>query len=441
MKRRHFVQASVATTMAGPMVLGASANERTRKPATLGGTPVRDKPFQSWPKVAQGDEDLWLDVLHQKAWCRLDGNVANQFEQAYARALGVKDCIAVNSGTHSLYACCKAMDIGPGDEVLVPPYTFVATVNVPLLCYALPVYVDTDRDTFQMDPAKIEEKITERTRAIMPVHLGGNVCDMDAINAIARKHNLYVLEDACQAHYAEWKHKRVGGWGDAGCFSFQVTKNLSSGEGGAVTSNNMELMDRVYSFHSNGRERQNTYGFSYLNNGTNMRMTEFQAALLLRGLTRIERQANTRARNAAYLKQLLADVPGIHVAKEYAGTTMNAYHLFMFRYDADAFDGLPRETFLAALQREGIPCSSGYSPLNKEPFFERTLRTRGFETVYGKETIDAAIANTECPENDKLCSEAVWLLQFMMLGDHSDMEQIADAIRKIQRNAGAIKQA
>lgn len=438
--RRTFIQASASAGLAGPMIFTASASEEG-VPAALGGSPVRSQPWESWPKIMEGDEEMWLDVLRQKGWCRLNGDVATEFEKAYAEHMGVKECIAVANGTSALFASINALGIGAGDEVLVPSYTFVATVNVPLLNFALPVFVDTDRNTFQMDPNKIEERITEHTKAIMPVHLGGNVADMDAILEIAKKHNLPVIEDACQSHWAEWRGKKVGSLGDTGCFSFQVTKNLSAGEGGAVISDNEELMDRVYSFHTNGRERTDRYGYGYIHNGTNIRMTEFQAALLLRGLDRLGEQAERRARNADYLTRQLREIEGIHPAEMYEGTTLNAYHLYMLRYDPAAFAGLSRDRFINALRREGITSGSGYSPLNKEPFLKETLYSRGFENVYSKERLDAYFAENNCPENDRLCGEAVWFFQFMFLGDESDMDQIATAIRKIQRHAQALADA
>jgi dTDP-4-amino-4,6-dideoxygalactose transaminase len=394
-------------------------------PALLGGTPVRDTSFPSWPRISRLHRQHWKEVLDAKGWCRLNGDFATRFEKAYAEMNGAKECLAVNSGTSSLYCSLNALGVGPGDEVLVPPYTFV----------------DTDRNTFQIDAQKLEDKITKRTKCILPVHLGGNVADMDTIMAVAKKHNLYVIEDACQSHLAEWKGKNAGSIGDTGCFSFQVTKNLSSGEGGALLSSNQDVMDRCYSFHSNGRERNNTYGFQYSNNGANIRMTEFQASLLLSGLDTLDQQSTKRSENAAYLDKLLSDVEGLTPASQYEGTTRNAYHLYMMRYDPSAFKGLPREKFLAALQAEGIPCASGYSPLNKEPFFEKTLHSNAYSAIYEKDYLDKVIKESACPENDILCEEAVWFFQFMLLSNKKAMEDIAAAVKKIQANAEALMKA
>ncbi len=435
--RRSAVSAALAAG-AAPIAL-ASSNKNT--PAALGGSPVRKAKFDAWPQIHANDKAVWKNVLEQKGWCRLNGDSVNQFETSFAQLLGVDDCIATSSGTTALFCSLNALGVGPGDEVIVPPYTFVATVNVILLQHAVPVFVDTDRETFQIDAQKIEAAITERTKCIMPVHLGGYPADMDSILAIGKKHNIPVLEDACQAHLAEWRGTKVGAVGDLGCFSFQVTKNLSGGEGGAITGANEPLMDRCYSFHSNGRERKNTYGFRYLHNGVNARMTEFQGALLTAQMTRIEDQAKRRNENAAYLTSLLEPISGIHPAKLYDGVTQGAYHLYMLRYDPDEFSGLSRDKFKAALQKEGIPCSTGYSPLNQEPFLDETLHSTGYQTIYGKQYIDDWFQNNQLPENDKLCGEAIWFLQFMMLGPKSDMEQIAVAIRKIQQHSAALANA
>jgi dTDP-4-amino-4,6-dideoxygalactose transaminase len=304
---------------------------------------------------------------------------------------------------------------------------------------ALPVFVDTDPRTFQIDATKIEAALTQRTVAILPVHLGGNVSDMDAIAAIAAKRKVAVVEDACQAHLAEWKRKKAGTLGALGCFSFQASKNLNSGEGGAVLTNDDSVIDRCYAFHNNGRGRTTPgYDFSYTGRGLNLRLTEFQAALLLTQMTRLEAQAKIREKNAAHLTKQLKEIPGITPATHYEGCTRNAYHLYMFRYDASQFAGLSRAKFLKALAAEGVPASPGYSPLNKEPLLENTIASRGYKRIYDEATLKAWRERNACPANDRLCSEAVWFTQTMLLGPSSDMDQIATAIRKIQANAAEV---
>ena len=442
--RRGFIAAATATaTAAGAGLSFGGSSSAAEKPALLGGKRVRTKPFPSWPKMDKLEDESILRVLRSGHWFRGDSQQVTRFEQAYAKLTGAKHCVATANGTAALVASLGALGIGPGDEVIVPPYTFVATVTSVLMHYALPVFVDSDPDTFQIDPRKIEAAITDRTAALLPVHIGGSVADLDAILAIGAKHKLPVIEDACQAHLAEWKGRKVGTWGTTGCFSFQVTKNLCSGEGGAILTADLDLAQKCYAFHNNCRARQITgYNFTYLGaRSQNLRMTEFQGALLLAQMTRVEEQSRTREENAKYLTNMLKEIPGIQPAKMYEGCTRNAYHLYMLRYKPEQFANLPRAKFLAALSAEGIPCSSGYSPLNKEAFIQGTLSTRGYERIYSKERLAQWEDRNQCPENDKLCQEGVWFSQTMLLGPRSDMDQIAEAIRKIRAHAGELAKA
>ncbi|GAG07798.1 unnamed protein product, partial [marine sediment metagenome] len=267
--------------------------------------------------------------------------------------------------------------------------------------------------------------------AIVPVHIGGSAADMDSILAIAKKHKLPVVEDACQAHLAEWRGNKLGTWGTTGCFSFQASKNLNSGEGGAILTEDSELIEKCYAFHNNCRARRASgYDFSYLGGrGANLRMTEFQGSLLMAQMTRLEQQSKNREENAKYLTKMLREIPGVLPARMYDGCTRNAYHLYMLRYDSKHFSNLPRATFLKSLSAEGIPASGGYGPLNKEPFIRNTLDTRGYQKIYSKDYVARWEKANHCPENDKLCEEAVWFTQRMLLGPRSDMDQIAEAVR------------
>lgn len=439
MKRRHFLAGTGAGAAAA---LGVSnARGEGDRPAILGGTPVRTEPFPSWPIMDQREEEGMLGVLRSGHWYRGSGTKVNEFEKAYATLTGAKHCVATANGTSALISAIGAAGVEPGDEVIVPPYTFIATVNAVLMHHALPVFVDSDVETFQIDPKKIAGAVTERTTAVIPVHLGGNAADLDAILPLARERGLKVIEDACQAHLAEWRGKSVGTYGDAGCFSFQVSKNLSSGEGGAVLSNDPGLADRIYAFQNNCYARPGSAGVQtkFLGTrGANLRLTEFQGALLLAQMTRLLDQTKTRSENAAYLTSMLSEIDGISPAKQYEGCTRNAYHLYMFRYDPEAFDGLPRARFVKALAAEGIPCSPGYSPLQREPMFLQTLATKGFRRLFPEKVLKEWPERTACPENDRLCAEAVWFTQPMLLGPRGDMDQIAGAVRKLKANAAQL---
>ena len=435
--RRNFLGAVVAGGALAGAHPGHARAALQASPALLGGTPVRKTPFPSWPVADAREEEALLGVIRSGNWFR--GQHVGAFEKAYASLTGAKHCLAVANGTSALLTSLATLGIGPGDEVIVPPYTFVATVNAVLMMHALPVFVDSDVQTFQIDARRIDQAVTDRTRAIVPVHLGGAAADLDTILPAAQKRGIPVIEDACQAHLAEWRGRKVGTYGTFGCFSFQASKNLNSGEGGAILTGDDGLIETCYRFHNNSRGRRNTGNdFSYRSTGANLRMTEFQAALLTAQMTRLEAQARTRDENAARLTGLLKQIPGITPARMYEGCTRNAYHLYMFRYDPAGFSGLPRAAFLKALGAEGVPASSGYSPLNKEPFLEDALATRGFQAIYSKAVLDAWRERNRCPQNEQLCSEAVWLGQTMLLGPPRDMEDIAEAVRKVQSHSAVL---
>jgi dTDP-4-amino-4,6-dideoxygalactose transaminase len=437
--RRTFLAATPAAGLAVGSGRLALAKATQEKPALLGGPKIRTEPFPSWPITNTVDEQAILETLRSGEWYRGSGQHVDRFEQAYKQLTGAKNCLAVANGTSALYVALNGIGIEPGDEVLVPPYTFVATINVILRQFALPVFVDSDIETFQIDPTKIEAGITSRTKAILPVHIGGSACDLDAILKIAGKHQIPVIEDACQAHLAEWRGRKVGTYGKEGCFSFQASKNLNSGEGGAILTDDDNLHDRLYTFHNNGTSRnQKRTTFAYDGTGANLRLTEFQAAILMAQMTRIEEQAKTRTANALYLTAQLKEIPGITPARMYDGCTRNAYHLYMFRYEQEKFAGLSRASFLKALRAEGIPASAGYFPLNKEPFLKATLDSRTYQLLYPKQVLDEWEERTRCQNNDRLCNEGVWLTQTMLLGPRSDMDSIAGAIRKIQAHASEL---
>jgi dTDP-4-amino-4,6-dideoxygalactose transaminase len=419
--------------------IGLAAAVPNQTLAMLGGKPVRTEPFPSWPRIDKLEEHNLLEVLRSGKWFRGYGKQVIRFEEAYAQLTGAKHCLATANGTSALYTSLNALGVQPGSEVLVPPYTFVATINVVLLQFALPVFVDSDLETCQMDARKVEAAITQKTAAIIPVHLGGSAADLDAILPIARKHKIPVIEDACQAHLGEWRGRKVGTLGETGCFSFQNSKNLNSGEGGAILSDDPDLIERCYAFHNNGRGRKTTsYDFSYHASGANLRMTEFQATLLMAQMTRLEDQSRTREENARYLTGMLKEIPGIVPARMYDGCTRNAYHLYMFRYLKENFAGASRAVFMKALKAEGIPSSGGYDPLNKEPFLKRAFQAPGYRALFSPERLARWEEQNQCPANDRLCQEAVWFTQNMLLGPRRDMDQIAEAIRKIQANAGKL---
>ncbi len=433
--RRQFLSSSPAVTAAG-----GRATLPGGKPALLGGAPVHPEPFPTWPVYDRGEERALLETLGSRKWIRITGQNVNRFEQAFARTIGTKGCVATANGTSALIVSLKALGVGPGDEVIVPPYTFIATVNAVLMLSALPVFVDTDRETAQIDARRIEDAITDRTAAILPVHLGGSAADLDAIVAIAERRRLPIVEDACQAHLGEWRGRKLGSLGAAGCFSFQATKNLACGEGGGVVSNDEAMLEKCFAIHNHGRSRNiSGYNFSYQSAGANLRMDEFHAAMASIQLTRIESQSRIREGNAAYLTKLFREIPGILPARMYPGCTRNAWHIYIARYQAEAFAGLSKRGFLRALKAEGIPTSEGYGPLNRESFLTNALADRHFRAIFPATRLARWEERNQCPENDKLCAEAFWLSQNLLLGSRTEMEQIAEAVRRIQAHADQLR--
>jgi perosamine synthetase len=449
LSRREFVKQNSIAGLGAAVAMGvaptllANSSIDTGKPALLGGQAVRTKGWPGWPIWnPETDEKRVLEVLRSGVWSR--AGVVTEFEKKWAEAIGTKRCLAVVNGTNAIIAALVNLGIGGGDEVIVPPYTFIATIAAVLQTGAMPVFVDTDPETFQIDAEKIEAKITPRTRAIVPVHILGLPANMERIMGIAKKHNLIVVEDACQGWLAEINHKKVGSFGNAGCFSFQNSKNIPIGEGGAIVSDDDEFMDRCYSFHNYGNPYGTVVGdikSDTIIAGTKLRMAEYQAAIGLAQMQRLEGQTTKRNENAAYLQAQLKEIPGILPYKLYKNVTRAAFHLFPFRYKKEEFEGLTRGEFLKALSAEGIPCSGGYTPLNKMPFLANAFKMKNFQKMYPPEMLDynKYMQQNQCPVNDNLCEEAVWFAQSMLITEKSDMDDIVTAIKKIHANAGKLK--
>jgi dTDP-4-amino-4,6-dideoxygalactose transaminase len=446
--RRKFLKNSTLTGLGVGLTTAVTPNlfagyaKDAGTAAILGGQPVRTKGWPDWPMWdPETDEKRVIEVLRSGIWSR--GKVVAEFEEKWAETIGSKRCLATTNGTYALITALRSLNVGAGDEVLVPPYTFIATIDAILMVGAMPVFVDTDPATFQIDADKIEEKITSRTTTILPVHILGLPADMGKIMTIARDNNLAVLEDACQAWLAEINNKKVGSFGDAGCFSFQNSKHIPIGEGGAIVSDNDEFMDRCFSFHNFGRPYGKIVGTvsgEYVILGTKCRTTEYQAAIGLAQLKRLEEQTKQREKNAEYLRAQIKDIPGILPYELSENATRAVFHLFPFRYKKEQFHDLSRSKFLKALRAEGIPCSGGYSPLNNMPYLKDAFQSKNFQKVYPKEMLDfdGYVERNQCPQNDQLCEEAVWFGQNMLLGSKSDMNDIAMAIEKVFNNADKI---
>ncbi|MDR1718831.1 MAG: DegT/DnrJ/EryC1/StrS family aminotransferase [Dysgonamonadaceae bacterium] len=445
MDKRQFLKTSaiLGVGLAATPSLSFCSTGTVAKPALLGGPKAHPGDFSGWPLQDSTEEKALMEVLNSGEWGRLGTAAATKgFEQGYAAMLGVPHVLGVTSGTSALYTILGALGIGPGDEVILPVYTFIATYNVVTLHYALPIIVDIDPESMQIDPVAMEKAITPQTAALLPVHIAGSPFDVDRVMEIGKKHNLPVVEDACQAHLAAWKGKKVGSFGIAGAFSFQASKNLNCGEGGAISCMDDNFFKSCRSFHHQG-QGANTAAFSAPGEGirgTNVRITEFQSAILNAQMTRLEAQAKLRSENAAYLSKMLNDIPGITPAKLYKGTTNSAYHLYMFKYDKTRFDGMELDKFIAAMNAEGVPCGTGYGQMNKDDYVTGLAKNKHYLKIYGEKTMNEWLERNHCPNNDKASSEeVVWMFQTMLLGSKTDMEQIAEAMRKIQKYAKELK--
>src|ERR1035438_9582404 len=327
------------------------------KLAITGGEPIRKKRFDAWPIYTHSERAALEDVLTNHKWGGqpFPGKHGDAFGKAFAAFHTAKYGQAVNTGTVAIQAALKAIDIRPGDEVVVPAYTWEGTVGPVLLVNAVPVFVDVDPDTYCLDAKLVEQAITPKTKAILPVHLGMRFADMDEILRIARKHNLKVIEDCAHAHGGMWKGKGAGSMGDLGAFSFQSSKLITSGEGGAVITNNLEYMELVQSYINAGRASL-TDEYHHRIIGFNYRLGEFQAAVLGPQLDRLPKQAAIREQNMKHFETRLQNTPGIGLLKPDLRITRLAPYGYVFKYFADQVKDIARPSFVAALQLEGIPC-------------------------------------------------------------------------------------
>jgi L-glutamine:2-deoxy-scyllo-inosose/3-amino-2,3-dideoxy-scyllo-inosose aminotransferase len=417
--------------------------------ALHGGTPLRDpktNPWPKWPVWDEKEEKALLDVLNSGVWS-YNGPKEMEFDKNFAEFTGVKYAIAAANGTVTLQMALEACGIGVGDEVILPGLTWQATAATIIDVNATPILVDVCEDTWCIDPKAVEAAITQRTKAIVPVHLYGSFANMDEIMRIAKEHNLYVIEDCAHKHGGEWNGKKAGSIGDIGSFSFQLSKHLTAGEGGVVTTNNFELAEKLDALRNCGRRPEgmnenvdkgaglySDQGNFY--QGGNFRMTEFQAAILVEGLKRMPEQNATRDANGIYLNTLLTRIPGVQPMKRDDRETKEAYFNFAFRYNKDEFKGLPVQKFREALTAEiGIQVSASYEPLNKCSLYQPHTKPSKHKL---NDEYWAAIdpKRFDLPVCDRVYfEESVCIHHKILLGTKADMDLIASAIQKIYDSA------
>ena len=404
-------------------------------------------PATQWPVIDDGDRQTVANVLERRKWWMYESfkdvtvgpprSYVEEFETAFAALHRVKHGIAVTSGSMALEICMRALGLRPGDEVITTPYTFIATASCILNHQAYPVFVDIDPETYNINPALIEAAITPRTRAILPVHFGGEIADMDAILTVARRHGLPVIEDAAHAHGAALRGDRyAGGFDRGGIFSFQQSKNLTAGEGGIILTNDDAFAESCWSLRHYGRAKGEAW-YAHFRLGWNGRMDEFNGALLWSQLRHLPAQIQRRDENYAWLRQALADLPGLRPTRLHPQTVRRSLHLAMLRYDAAAWGGLPRKRFLEALQAEGVPASPGYvHPLFANELFKHPdLTAPASPFMSGRaRPVDYGACAAACPVAVRACrDEAVWLAQPLFLGTRADLQAIAEAMHKVYR--------
>jgi len=405
--------------------------------ALLGGTPACPGLWPPWPVFDETERRLLGGVLESGNWWF--GELVRQFEAEFARFQGARHAVTCTNGTTAIEMGLKALGVQPGDEVIVPPYSFIATASAVITVGAVPVFADIRPDTLCLDPADVARKITPRTRVVIPVHVAGYIADMDGLLALTRARGLRVLEDAAHAWGSQWRGRGAGVLGECGTFSFQVSKNITAGEGGVMVTDQEDLADLCRSYTHCGRRKGSAwYDHDYL--GSNLRLTEFQAAVLLAQLSRLEAQTLRRQASAAVLDRELAGLPGIQLLAPARDMSRRSYHMYVFRVDEAAL-GITRDRFVQALEAEGVPASRGwYRPLYANGVFTNPSGAAKHPIRAPLAEQAADYARISCPVCEQVCRDAVWIPQQVLLADDERMRQLAGAIRKVIARADGLRE-
>jgi 3-amino-5-hydroxybenzoate synthase len=400
--------------------------------ALKGGKRSKQKAFPIWPQYDEAERKALTEVLESGIWWRTPGTRTLAFEQEFAKFHAAKHGIAVTNGTAALEVTMSALGIGPGDEVIVPDFTFVATASAVLYAGAMPVTVDVSPDTYCIDCKLAEAAITARTKAIVAVHMGGHPADLDALTELARKKGITLVEDSSHAHATEWKGTRIGALGTAGTFSFQASKLMTAGEGGMIISNDDKFERQARSVHDCGR-LPGQWFYSHYINGSNYRLSEWQGAVLSVQLNRLDCQTQRRHENARLLDKLLSRIPGITPQRLDSRCTRNGQYAYIFHVDSKHFAGASTEKLIQAMNAEGIPNQASYPPVHALDLFQNgEYRKR----LCGSQAKDAhSFLKAHYPVTHRAAWETIWIAQPALLGDDEDMHEIAAAWAKIQKHA------
>ncbi len=407
------------------------------KLAILGGEPVRNEPYPTWPVFDERDIEAVTAVIKSGRWGGhpYPGPQTSEFQHRFAALQGGGYAVAMANGTVTLEVACRAAGIGWGDEVLVPAYTFQATAVAPMAAGAIPVIVDIDPETYCIDPAAAAAAITERTRAIIPVHLGAQMADMDAILTLAERHDLVVIEDAAHAHGARWRDQGAGTLGDFGSFSLQSSKILTTGEGGVLLCRTEDLARHAASIIDCGRNHDGSEETFTL--GANYRLAELQAALANVALDRFEAQSEQREAAADALDAALRDLPGVRPLRRDARHTRRAVYRYVFAIDPAVF-GVTHDVVCTALQAEGIPADAGYAPMHRYPLFQpqrsRLPVPSAFPERFDFDAMRLPVAERAGER------EAVWLDEKIFRAGEQGVDEVVQALQKLYAHREALRE-
>jgi dTDP-4-amino-4,6-dideoxygalactose transaminase len=407
--------------------------------AVRGGSPVRARPWPKWPEHGERELRAVERALNSGSWggYPAPNTETRRFQAAFAQYIGTKHAVLAANGTVTLEVALRALGIGAGDEVIVPALTWVATAGAAAYVNAVPVFADVDPHTLCIDPKSAESLIGPRTRAIIAVHLGSAMADVDALRSLCAASGLKLIEDCAHAHGARWNDRVAGSFGTAGSFSFQSSKLLTSGEGGAITTNDDLLAQRCQSLINCGRKEPGYDQFEGPVFGWNNRITELQAALLGEQLTRLDEQHRRRVANVHYLEAKLIELDiGLSVQHRDKRITKPTFYQLVLLYDAARWRGVSRDRFVEALEAEGVPADGAfYTPIPDRVGEIFPLTSREYPAIrerYG-EALDPQ--HVECPVARKAAFErTIWLHHSLLLGSTKDIDDIIHAIVKIREH-------
>jgi dTDP-4-amino-4,6-dideoxygalactose transaminase len=391
--------------------------------------------FVEWPVYDESDEEGILNVLRSgKWWCGAPGTHAGEnvweFQKEFAQFQESIHAFCCTNGTHAIEIPLLAMGIGLGDEVIIPEMTFVASASAVVAVNAVPIFCDIDSETFLIDPEKIEPLITERTKAIIAVHLAGMPCDMQRIKEIADAHNLRVIEDCAHAHGSRYRGKRVGNWGDVGTFSFQASKVLTAGEGGAITCNDDDLAFKIYEALDCGRHPGEWF-YDHFVYGSNYRLGEFNAALLRSQLKKYPDQLKQRNEAAIYLNEKLSEIPGVHPQKRYEYVDECAQYVYPVYFEPEQFGGITYKEMYQELDAAGIPTDACYPPLHTLGLFKDIKMPPGFDVSNANWGGDKSNPGS-FPVAERVYQNAFELEQRIFLSGQDALDYVVETIKNIQ---------